>query len=129
MKKTVKSFVLAGLLLAGIVSVAGAGEMPVPGPGGQGTVSAAQELFSGRMDGNETARETAATIRDGMAAQREQDLKMVREYQQQALNKACNIVNEARQARPMAGGFQNHGAAGPRGQAVRPEVRFQPRFR
>ncbi len=131
MKKTGKSFVLAGLLLAGIVSVAVAGEMPAPGPvpGDQGTVSAAQGLFSGRMDGDETARETAATIRDEMAVQREQGLKTAQEHQQQALNKACNIVNEAQQARPMAGGFQNHGAAGLRGQAIRPAVRFQPRFR
>ncbi|VAW37768.1 hypothetical protein MNBD_DELTA04-1322 [hydrothermal vent metagenome] len=131
MKKTGKSFVLAGLLLAGIVSAAVAGEMPIPGPApsDQGAVSAAHGLFSGRMDGNETARQTAATIRDKMAVQREQHLEMVREHQQQALGKACNIVNEARQPGPAAGGFQNHVSAGFRGQAIRPAVHFRPRFR
>ncbi|HDZ76229.1 MAG TPA: hypothetical protein ENH42_02335 [Desulfobacteraceae bacterium] len=91
MKKTGKSFVLAGLLLAGIVSVAGAGEMmPVPGSAGdQGAaVAAGQGLFSGRMNGNETARETAATIRDRMAVQREQGLKTAQERQRQALGQA-----------------------------------------
>ncbi len=131
MKRTVKSFVLAGLLLTGIVSVAWAGEMmPVPGSGDQGVaVSAGQGLFAGRMDGNETARETAATIRDEMAVQREQGLKTAQERQQQALGQACDTVEKAQQARPMAGRFQNHGAAGFRGQAIRPEVRVRPRFR
>lgn len=132
MKKTGKSFVLAGLLLAGIVSVAGAGEMmPVPGSAGdQGAaVAAGQGLFSGRMNGNETARETAATIRDRMAVQREQGLKTAQERQRQALGQACDTVEKTQQARPMAGSFQNHGAAGLRGQAIRPEVRVRPRFR
>lgn len=132
MKKTGKSFVLAGLLLAGIVSVAGAGEMmPVPGSAGdQGAaVAAGQGLFSGRMNGNETARETAATIRDRMAVQREQGLKTAQERQRQALGRACDTVEKAQQAGPMAGSFQNHGAAGLRGQAIRPEVRVRPRFR
>ncbi|GBE12276.1 hypothetical protein BMS3Abin13_00563 [bacterium BMS3Abin13] len=132
MKKTGKSFVLAGLLLAGIVSVAGAGEMmPVPGSAGdQGAaVAAGQGLFSGRMNGNETARETAATIRDRMAVQREQGLKTAQERQRQALGQACDTVEKTQQARPMAGSFQNHGAAGLRGQAIRPEVRVRRRFR
>ncbi len=132
MKKTGKSFVLAGLLLAGIVSVAGAGEMmPVPGSAGdQGAaVAAGQGLFSGRMNGNETARETAATIRDRMAVQREQGLKTAQERQRQALGQACDTVEKTQQAGPMAGSFQNHGAAGLRGQAIRPEVRVRPRFR
>jgi len=134
MKKTVKSFVLAGLLLAGIVSVAGAGEMmPATGPGGGGdqgaAVSAGQGLFTGRMDENETARETTAAIRDEMAVQRAQDLRMVQERQRQALGQACDTVEKAQPARPMAGSFQNHGAAGLRGQAIRPEVRVRPRFR
>ncbi|HDO30501.1 MAG TPA: hypothetical protein ENG79_05530 [Desulfobacteraceae bacterium] len=132
MKKTGKSFVLAGLLLAGIVSVAGAGEMmPVPGSAGdQGAaVAAGQGLFSGRMNGNETARETAATIRDRMAVQREQGLKTAQERQRQALGQACDTVEKTQQAGPMAGSFQNHGAAGLRGQAIRPEVRVRRRFR
>lgn len=133
MKRTVKSFVLAGLLLAGMVSVAGAGEMmPATGPGGgdqSAAVSAGQGLFAGRMNENETARETAATIRDEMAVQREQGLKTAQERQRQALGQACDTVEKAQLARPLAGSFQNHGAAGLRGQAIRPEVRVRPRFR
>ncbi len=149
MKKTVTSFILAGLLLTGIVSVAGAGEiMPVPKSGNQGAaVSAGQGLFASRMNRNETARQMAATMRDKMAAQREQGLQMAQKHQQQALDQAGNTVNKAQksqqqaldqagntvnkaqQARPMAGSFQNHEAAGFRGQAIRQKVRVQPRFR
>lgn len=106
--------------------------IPATGSGGgnQGAVgSAGQGLLAGRMDENETARETAATIRDEMAVQREQGLKTAQERQRQTLGQACDTVEKVQQARPMAGSFQNHGTAGLRGQTIRPEVHVRPRFR